>query len=192
MDETKPVPLTVTGSMDAQGNVTVWDNGPQAPVPGPDGTVTDAAKAQYDAELAAWKASGGLPKPSIMAAADANHAISVDPGRYSLEPLGVDAAAVSDKINEIRERRDAAKKAAQDRLDAADLAADRKQAIAAVMADHSAAAAAKRAEDLEARRASGQTPGRVIPPEFGLQRPRPTPPEPPTTVPPPPDPPESV
>lgn len=127
MDE-KPVvaPLTVASTVDAQGNVVVWDNGE----PG----------------------SGVLPKSSIMAAGDATHALTADPGRYSLEPRGVDDGAVAAKIKEIRDRREATKKSAQARLDAAELAVDRKEAISAVMADQAAAAVAKAADDLVAGR----------------------------------------
>lgn len=160
--ETVATPLTVASTVDAQGNVVVWDNGPQEPVAGPGGSVSEADKARYDADLAAWKASGGLPQSSIMAAGDATHALTADPMRYSLEPLGVDDAAVATKIKEIRDRREAAKKAAQDRADAVQLAADRKEAISAVMAEHAAAAEAKKVDELAARRTAH-------PPKFGSQ-----------------------
>lgn len=169
--DTKPVvaPLTIASAMDAHGNVLVWDNGPQEPA---DVDHASSAWAQYQAELKAWKEAGGLPRSTIMASSDAAHAVTADPGRYTLEPTGVDEGAVAAKVREIQDRRAAAKKAHEDRVAAAQLAADRKEAIAAVMADHVVAAAAKAETD---RAAKHKKP--MDAPKFGSQLAHPHPPK---------------
>lgn len=145
MDEKSvAAPLTIASATDAQGNVVVWDNGPQPPEDPSD--PKSPVVVQYNTDLAAWKAAGGFPVPTVMPAGDANQRLSGDPRRYTLEPHGIDDGAVAAKVKELQDRRKAAKKAAQDHIDAAELAMDRKEAIDAVMAEQRAAAEAKKAE----------------------------------------------
>lgn len=161
--ETVATPLTVASTVDAQGNVVVWDNGPQAPVAAGPNDPKNPVWAQYNTDLAAWKAAGGLPVATVLPAADANQRITGDPNRYTLEPDGVDTGAVAAKVKEIQDKREAKKKADIARADAIQLALDRREAITAVMAEHAAAAEAKKVEEATARHKSG------TPPKFGSQ-----------------------
>ena len=169
MDE-KPVvaPLTVVSAMDAQGNVVVWDHGPQPPIPAPDGSVNEAEKARYEADVRAWDAEYlGLPQPLTMPSSDAAHSIGTDPIRYTLEPVGLDEGAVAAKVKEMQDQRALKEKAAAVRAEAVQLAADRKAAVTAIMADHRAALEADQAKAAESRRRPLPTMSRA--PKFGSQ-----------------------
>lgn len=124
---------TVASLVDAQGNLTVYDHGPQ---PAPD----DAAQPVKDAAIAEKKAWDLLHPDGYvgirMPSTDAAHAVGSDPERYALEPAHIDEGAITAKMAEIRKRREAMVKAKED-------AADRQQAIAEVISDHANATAAK-------------------------------------------------
>lgn len=137
MDEKKTVRTSlVSTDMDANGNVTIWDRGPQ---PLPEGArYTDDQRKAYAAEREDWtKRYGTVPVPVVMASTDATHTLSVDPVRYSIEP-DVDDGAVNAKVKEIQDARVKSLKAAADQATALQLAADRKTAIGVVMAERKA------------------------------------------------------
>ena len=148
MDNAKPV-LTIAGSMDAHGNVVVWDHGPQEP----DAAHDSAEYKTYEAERQAWeKQSLGLPQPLHMAASDGAQALHGDSIRYALEPVGLEEGEVAAKVKEIQDKRAAAAKAAEANAAAIQLSADRKIAVNAVLAEHRAALEEKKTADAQARR----------------------------------------
>jgi hypothetical protein len=158
-DPNVPVPHTTVlpSDIDAQGNVTVWDHGPLAPV-GADGNALpaeDPRAVAAAAEASAWHDRYGAgPVPVVMHNADASHAISVEPARWSIEPLGFDDGDVNAEVERLQAQRAASKKMAEDQAKALELAADRKQAVATVMAARAAKAAADKAEKVQAARAN--------------------------------------
>ena len=109
----------VASDVDAAGNVTIWDHGPP-----PEET---AAHDEWH------KTHGAGPVAVVMDAQSARHALSVDPARYALDPLGEDPE-VAAEVEAIKRRREEALKASADHLAKAQLAADRKTALAIVMA----------------------------------------------------------
>jgi hypothetical protein len=153
----KPVHNTVLPTdIDANGNVTLWDHGPRAPVSvdGKPLAKDDPRVVASEAEAKAWHdANGDNPVPVVMHNSDASHALAVDPARWSIEPDGVDAE-VDAEVAKMKKAREDAKKAAEDRAAVIQLAEDRKAAIATVMANRAAKAAADKAEKLAAARAS--------------------------------------
>ncbi len=134
--------------IDANGNVTLWDSGPQPPVDA-DGkplAKDDPRVAAAEAEAKAWHEKyGDGPAPVVMHNSDASHALAVDPDRWSIEPEGMDAE-VEAEIKKAQEARAAAKKTAEEREAALELAADRKAAVATVVANRTAKAAADKAD----------------------------------------------
>jgi len=154
-DEAKEVKHdTIVGTdIDASGNVVIWDHGPHDEMPAsalpPESDGYKAAKAQYDADHAEWhRVNGPGPVPLTMAAGDAGHAIYADPQRYAIEPLG-DDAEVKAEVEEIRKRRETAKKHAETHAARVQLALDRKAAVATVMAKRRAKHAVEEREKLE-------------------------------------------
>ena len=115
----EPRTSVVASDVDAAGNVTIWDHGP----PQEETAVHDD-----------WhKTHGAGPVAAVMDAQSARHALSVDPARYALDPLGEDSE-VAAEVEAIKRRREEALKASADHLAKAQLAADRKTALAIVMA----------------------------------------------------------
>jgi hypothetical protein len=104
--------------IDAQGNVTLWDHTPE----------------------------GSVPVPVVMHNSDASHALSVDPGRWGIEPFDLDEAAVSAEIEKIQKARTDAKAAAEAAVAAKELNDFRIAAVAIVQARR----AAKAASDVKA------------------------------------------
>jgi hypothetical protein len=114
-DETKAQPLTIASAVDANGQVTVWDHGPQPPDAEKD---SDEMK-RHEAEVEAWEAaSAGMPQPILMDATTASAAIAGDPVRYTLEPVGLDEGAVAERVKKIQDERAARVKAAEERIKA--------------------------------------------------------------------------
>ena len=129
----KKVPRTgiVPSDMDAQGNVILWDHGPQPPRDIPH--ETDEAKAGrlkvHEEDKRLWTdANGGDPVPVVMHSSDAGHAMMTDPGRYALEPAEVDEAEVEKRMKIMKDKREAAR-------DFEQLVIDRRLAIAGIMSD---------------------------------------------------------
>lgn len=138
MTEDTKVRTTIAKSdMDDQGMVVVWDRGPH-PVDStypPNSDEGKAERAQFDADVKAWKDEhGDQPSPIKMHANDAIHAVKADPERYALDAPDVDEAAVAAEVKKIRDARAAAEKTDADRAEAIKLAEDRKTAIATIMA----------------------------------------------------------
>jgi hypothetical protein len=116
----EPRMSVVDSDVDSAGNVTLWDHGPP-----------EEEKATHED----WhKHHGAGPVPAVLDAQQARHALTADPARYSLEPLGEGDAEVAAEVEAIRRRREETKKASEDHVAKAQLAADRKAAVAAVMA----------------------------------------------------------
>jgi hypothetical protein len=128
--------------VDAQGGVVLWDHGPQeyVAVPGDTEEQSAAKKEQHDRAAAEWKAAhGDAPVPQRMHQADASHAMSVEPDRYSMEPSELDEGEIEKRMEEIRAKRQAA-------IDAPQIALDRKAAIESIMSDRRAATTAAAVE----------------------------------------------
>ena len=128
--------------VDSQCCVTLWDHGPQElkPVPTDTPARTEALKESQERLVAQWeKEHGGVPVQLRMHQADAAHAMSVEPGRYGMEPDGVDEGEVEKRIEEIKAKREAAANSPQAAL-------DRKAAIEAIMSDRRSAASAAAVE----------------------------------------------
>jgi hypothetical protein len=130
---TKALPLTIASAVDANGQVTVWDHGPQPPEAEQD---SDEMK-RHEAEVEAWEEqSAGMPQPLLMDATTAAAAIAGDPIRFTLEPVGLDEGLVAERVQKIQDERAAKAKAAEDRIKALQLTADRKAVIAELVNEH--------------------------------------------------------
>ena len=138
----KPRTAILPSDIDAQGNVTLWDHGPREMKKYPADT-EEQAKARTEAHAASVKAwhdeHGDEPVPLIMHSSDAGQAMSVEPLRYSLEPEGVDEEDIKKRVQEMKDKRDAAANAVQNAI-------DRKLAIGAIMSERQAARTAAAVE----------------------------------------------
>lgn len=133
---------------DAQGNVTVWDHGPE--------------DKPHDHPVAMQMTPG-----------DAGQALQADK-RYALEP-DVDDAEVAKAMAHIKAGREGAAKVAAERAEAAQLAADRKAAVAIVAARRRAEEKAAPVEEA-APAEDAPAPAPVDPPPAPLWTPPPAPP----------------
>jgi hypothetical protein len=123
----------IPSDVDAQGNVTIWDHGPQLPEQ-KRGESDEDFKVRHDkaeADAEAWNKAHVPPLPVTMHAADAGQALLNDDDRYTIEPIDLDEAAVEAEVKKIQEARAAAAAAPQN-------AADRKVAIARLMGERRA------------------------------------------------------
>jgi hypothetical protein len=164
-DETKAQPLTIASAVDANGQVTVWDHGPQPPEAEQD---SDEMK-RHEAEVEAWEEkSAGMPQPLLMDATTAAAAIAGDPVRFALEPVGLDEGLVGERVKKIQDERAAKAKAAEDRIKALQLTADRKAVIAELVNEHRVKLQEERAAEkiaaAEKRRRPLPVPGAHAPP----------------------------
>lgn len=142
--KTEVVRSITAADIDAQGNVVIWDHGPQEPR---DIAKDDPRYAAAEAEAKAWhEKNGDGPLPLTMHQSDAAHALQVEPERYTLDPIDFDDSEVAAEVKRIQDAREAAKKAADERAAALQLAADRKAAAVTVLAAHQAKMAADKAE----------------------------------------------
>lgn len=133
-DKVDPRTTISPSDMDDQGRVTIWDRGPQPLGADP----THDERRMYDADIRAWKVLHGDGSfPIKMHANDAVHAVTADPGRYSLDPID-DEAAIEAEVQKIQDARAADEKAAEERAKAVQLAADRQQAVTNLMARRAA------------------------------------------------------
>lgn len=141
-DKQPPRTAILPSDIDAQGNVTLWDHGPQEPKKIPADT-EEQAKARADrhaAEAKAWHDEhGDAASPLTMSSGDAGHAMTVEPGRYALEPDDIDEGEVEKRVKAMKDKRDAARDFAQSVI-------DRKIAIAEIMSERSAATTAAKTE----------------------------------------------
>lgn len=134
MDDTQDVraPRAIVASdIDANGNVKLYDHGPQEPPEAVD----------------AWhKQNGDLPVVVLLNATDAAHALDVDPVRYSLEPANIDEDEIAAEVKVIQDQRAEAEKVAAQRAADMQLTADRKTAIGTITARHVAEYEAEKAK----------------------------------------------
>jgi hypothetical protein len=141
-DKQPPRTAILPSDIDAQGNVTLWDHGPSEPKKAPSDN-EEQAKARADrheAIVKAWKDEhGDMAVPTVMSSGDAGHAMTVEPGRYALEPDDIDEAEVEKRVKAMKDKRDAARDFAQSVI-------DRKLAITEIMSDRAAAATAAKLE----------------------------------------------
>lgn len=110
--------------VDQRGNVVVYDHGPR----------------ESDADHKEWHEKNVAPMPLVMHSGDAGHAMSIEPHRYAMEPHDMPESAIEDRMQVIRDKREAAKVNAM-------VAVDRKQAIAELMSERAAAVSAEHAAD---------------------------------------------
>lgn len=147
--------------VDAQGGVTLWDHGPQElkPVLTDTSERTAALKEANDRTIAQWKQKyGGIPQPVRMHQGDAAHSMMIEPGRYSMEPDGIDEGEVEKLVAEMKAKREAAVNAPQNAL-------DRKAAISAIMSDRRSAASAAAVGATATEAAPEPFPGPPLPDE---------------------------
>lgn len=133
-----PRTAILPSDIDAQGNVVLWDHGPAEPrpVPGDTEEQVKARRERHDALVKAWKDEhGDMAAPTVMSSGDAGHAMTVEPGRYALEPDGIDEGEIEKRIKAIRDKREAAREFAQTVI-------DRKTVIAEIMSERTAKLAA--------------------------------------------------
>lgn len=155
----KVVRSITAADIDAQGNVVIWDHGPQPPK---DIASDDPRYAAAAAEAKAWhEKNGDGPMPLNMHQGDAAHAMQVEPERYALDPIDLDDSEVAAEVKRIQDEREAAKKVVEERAAALQLAADRKAAAVTVLAARQAKAVVDKASAKPATRPSA--------PETGLQ-----------------------
>lgn len=121
-----------SADVDPQGNVTLWDHGPTEP-----GPLVEKDSDEYkrlEAEAKAWhQANGDNAVPIVMGQGDANHAMAVEPYRYSLDP-DVPEGEIAAEMKAIAAQRAKDKEVADKRAADAQAMADRKQAIGIVLA----------------------------------------------------------
>lgn len=135
----------IASDIDAQGNVTVWDHGPQEPH---DLDPKSEEANRIQAEAKEWhRRNGDAPVPTLMHASEATNAMTVDPLRYSIDPLDADDPDVQAKVKEIVDAREVALKASAEHAARAQYFADLKQATTAVLADRKAKAAEAKAKE---------------------------------------------
>lgn len=143
MTEKLPVRTNILPSdIDSAGNVTLWDHGPQEPKKFP-GDTEEEAKARvdaYEADAKAWhERHGDVTQPIVMYSSDAGHAMTVEPGRYALEPDDIDEGEVEKRVEAMRQKR-------KDAAEFAQTVIDRKVAIAEIMSERKLAATAEEVE----------------------------------------------
>lgn len=129
--------------IDAAGNVTLWDHGPGDYVADKRHTddVNAALAARHDGEVQAWHdLNGDGPISAVMHSSDAGHALMIDPDRFALEPDDLDEGEIKKRMDEMREKREAAARAPQDAI-------DRRVAIAAIISDRANAKATEKAPE---------------------------------------------
>lgn len=133
--------IITAADIDAQGNVTIWDHGPQEPKDlAPDDPRYQAAVA----DAKAWhEANGRGPVPMSTHSSNAAHSMQVEPERYALDPIDLDDPEVEAEADRIGEERAAAKATAEERAAAILRAADLKAAAVTVLARRQAEAAEK-------------------------------------------------
>jgi hypothetical protein len=170
-DKQPPRTAILPSDIDAQGNVTLWDHGPQEVKTFATDT-PEQAKAREEQNAVAVKAwqdkNGDMAQPLTMHSSDAMQAMATEPGRYALEPADVDEAEVEKRVKEIKDKRQAAADFPQN-------VADRKTAISGIMSERRAAATLAKVEPTPEPRASRTTPV----PESPFVDPRPAlPPDP--------------
>ena len=133
----------VPSDVDAQGNVTIWDHGPQEPKQAKGESEEDFKVRQetYKGDLEEWNEQHDAPVPILRHRVDAAGAVLGDE-RYALEPAELDEGAIEAEVKRIQEERAA-------RLAAPQNAADRKTAIANLMGARSAEARVEKAKPTE-------------------------------------------
>ena len=145
MADKQPRTSILPSDIDAQGNVVIWDHGPQEPRKFPRDT-EDQAKARAEAherDAKVWHDEhAGLAQPLTMHSSDAGQAMAIEPGRYALEPADIDEGEVEKRVKEIQDKRAAAAAFAQTVI-------DRKTAIAEIMSERRAEALAADVEEPE-------------------------------------------
>lgn len=146
MTEKQPPRTSILPSdIDTQGNVTLWDHGPQEPKKFPKDT-EEQAKVRREAaerEAKAWHDEhGDMAQPLVMHSSDAGQAMAIEPGRYALEPDDIDEGEVEKRVKEIQDKRAAALLFAQTVI-------DRKVVIAQIMSERQAKVLADETEPEE-------------------------------------------
>jgi hypothetical protein len=143
-DKQPPRTAILPSDIDSQGNVVLWDHGPTPPTrkfPNDTEEQAQARAARYEDQVRAWRAENGdMAVRVVMSSGDAGHAMTVEPGRYALEPDDIDEAEVEKRVKAMKDKREAARDFAQSVI-------DRKTAIAEIMSERAAAATAAAIEN---------------------------------------------
>lgn len=163
-----PVRGMVATDLDAQDYVTIWDHGPKSSdhpdkrtkepeAHAADGLpVGDATPKETTPDEDWYKKNGDGPIALRMHASDANHAMAVEPARYTMEPL-VGDHDVDAKMKDIQKARMEAVKRSAEQAALVQHAADHREAATKVIAERSAAAEVKKNEEAAKRNAPAKT-----------------------------------